>query len=212
MPGRDQIDARSELDEPHLSEVLDGLWLLLEEGVRNRDHGFHLPAVASLGRDGRPAVRTVVLRGVERNDRILRFHSDRRSPKLAELAAEPRLSLLFYDPAELTQLRIAARASIHGSDAVADAAWRETRLFSRRCYLQEPGPSQPVAGPTSALPPEFAERAPEPDESEAGRPNFAVVLCRIEAIDWFYLNARGHRRARFAWDGEGRLEADWLAP
>ncbi len=212
MTGRDQLDSPGELDEPHLSEVLDGLWRLLEEGVRNRDHGFHLPAVASLGRDGWPAVRTVVLRGVERSSRSLRFHSDRRSPKLAELAAEPRVSLLFYDPAELTQLRVSAQASIHGSDAVADAAWQATGLFSRRCYLQEPGPSQPVAGPTSALPRGLAARAPEVLESEAGRANFTVVLCRIEAIDWFYLNASGHRRARFAWDADGRLEAGWLAP
>lgn len=204
--------AGGDVDEPHLEQVLEGLWGLLERGAADRRHGFHLPAVATVGADGRPGLRTVVLRAVERQARALRFHTDARSPKLAELRAEPRVALLFYDPAEQTQLRIAARAEVHRDDALAAAAWRATGPFSRRCYLQRAGPGRPLPGPDSALPPDLERRPPTPEESEAGRGNFAAVRCRASEIDWFYLCARGHRRARFAWDASGALEARWLAP
>ena len=175
-------------------------------------HGFHLPVVATVSPDGRPEARAVVLRGAGRDGRWLQFHTDARSPKLAALSRHPNVALLFYDPAEQTQLRIDATTTLHRADAVADAAWEQTGPFSRRCYLQSVAPGGPLAGPGSALPPSLATRAPEPEESERGRTNFVVVRCRILTIDWFYLCSSGHRRARFAWDAAGALAAEWIAP
>ena len=46
-------------------------------------------------------------------------------------------------------------------------------------------------------------------ESEVGYKNFTVIQCKIKNIEWLYLAAKGHRRARFD------LETDkytWLVP
>ena len=60
---------------------------------------MHTPSVATLGLDGRPRIRTVVLRDFDEGAGTLRFHTDRRSEKVSELARDPRIGVHFYDEA-----------------------------------------------------------------------------------------------------------------
>ncbi len=71
----------------------------LAEGARDGRSPFRTPALATLGRDGAPQLRTVVLRGFDPAARSLSIHTDRRSAKVAELAADPRAALHVYDAA-----------------------------------------------------------------------------------------------------------------
>ena len=73
-----------------LDDVLAESFRLLARGVADRRSPFHTPTLASLNADGAPSLRTVVLRGFDPARRELRVHTDARSAKLAELAAEPR--------------------------------------------------------------------------------------------------------------------------
>ena len=47
------------------------------------------------------------------------------------------------------------------------------------------------------------------DRSEEGYKNFTVIQCKIKNIEWLYLAAKGHRRARL--DIENNKE-NWLVP
>ena len=199
-------------EEPELSTVLENVWHLLGVGLRDRKHGFHLPVVATSTPDEGPDVRKVVLRGVDRAHRLLRFHSDARSSKIRQIEQNPRVAFAFYDAAEETQVRIQAQAKVHRSDDAADAAWQGTRLFSRRCYLAEGAPGSPNELPTSGLPNVFSDRNPTEEESRAGRANFAIVLSEIRRLDWLYLCHQGHRSARFTWDEAGKLTSTWVQP
>ena len=35
------------------------------------------------------------------------------------------------------------------------------------------------------------------EQSEEGYINFTVIQCKIKSIEWLYLAAKGHRRAKF---------------
>ena len=35
------------------------------------------------------------------------------------------------------------------------------------------------------------------EQSEEGYKNFTVIQCKIKSIEWLYLAAKGHRRAKF---------------
>ena len=199
-------------EEPELRTVLENVWYLLQKGVRDRRHGFHLPILATSTPDDGPDARSVVLRGVDSTHRLLRFHSDGRSAKIRQIETDPRVGFLFYDAAEDTQVRIQAVATVHRTDDAANAAWQGTRLFSRRCYLAERAPGSPSELPTSGLPSAFGNRNPTEEESRAGRANFAIALCEIRRLDWLYLCHQGHRSARFTWDEAGELTATWLQP
>ena len=47
------------------------------------------------------------------------------------------------------------------------------------------------------------------EQSEEGYKNFTVIKCNIKSIEWLYLAAKGHRRAKF--DFETNKNA-WLVP
>lgn len=173
----------------------------LARGVADRRSAFHTPTLATIGADGAPEARTLVLRGFDAATRTLRLHTDARSGKVADLAADPRCALHLYDPGAKLQLRIAGRAAVHGGDAVAEAAWAGSREFSRMCYAIEPAPGTPVAEPPAA-----------PRDAEAGQAVFRVILLRFDRLEWLELAAAGHRRARFAWDDAGALTSTWLVP
>ena len=185
--------------------LLAELWRLLAEGAERGSSGFHLPALASVAADGRPRVRTVVLRAADRDGGTLRFHCDRRSDKAAELRLHPACALTAYDGPAKIQIRIEGRASLHTDDAVAESAWAGSRAMSRVCYGSDPGPGTVLqAGGAYALP-------DEADAATLGRPHFATVLVHSERLDMLYLDRRGHRRARWRRDGD-RWAGAWLAP
>lgn len=205
-------DIWSTEDEPRLGAVLDNIWHLLQRGVADHQHGFHTPSLASVSRNWSCSLRTIVLRGAERDARRLTFHTDVRSQKIGELAEDSRIALMFYDAPENTQLRIDAVAHVHIGDALARACWDGLTLGQQCQYLVAGPPGLPFAWPTSGLPPELESREPDPDEAARGRFNFAVVTATITHIDWLYLTRYGHRRATFSWDDEGRLKTSWLVP
>ncbi len=184
-----------------LDATLAEAFRLLARGVADRRHGFHTPTLGTIGLDGTPALRTVVLRGFDAAARTLRIHTDARSAKVAELAQQPRAALHLYDAGAQVQLRIAGEATIHAADAVAEAAWAGSRSFSRMCYAIEPGPGTPIPQPIAA-----------PLDPEAGRAQFRVVLLHATALEWLWLDSAGHQRARFAWDAAGMCDATWLVP
>jgi len=200
-------DASSSFDGQtiHLQEVLDAAWSLIEAGVHDRRSSFHLPTVASISSEGLPAMRTVVLRGVDVANRVLRFHTDRRSAKFSELSVHPRIALHFYDASIKTQIRLEATAELHVEDPLAVAAWEASRPFSRLCYAADIGPGMEVASPPAAPTPRDAER-------DSGFGNFCLVIAAVHHLEWLHLAAAGHQRAAFDWVGEGPPSARWLAP
>jgi|LNFM01.1.fsa_nt_gb hypothetical protein len=182
-------------------DALADAFRLLARGVADRRSAFHTPTLATRGLDGAPSLRTVVLRGFDPGTRVVRIHTDRRSPKVAEISADPRAAIHAYDAGAQVQLRLSGRASLHLDDATAEDAWTASREMSRVTYATADAPGTPVAAPPAA-----------PDDPLAGRVHFAAIVLRVDALDWLLLAAAGHRRARFGWDDAGALSAGWVAP
>ena len=193
-------------------EILERVWALLERGTINRKDDFHTCALATIGIDGQPEIRTVVFRKLLREPRTLLCHVDVRSPKVAEIERDPCVSWLFYHVDEKLQLRIRGRAAIQTNTELAESQWHNSQLFSRRCYCGDaPGTHKEM--PSSGMPEFLVDREPTLAESEQlGRKNFAVLSSTVDEIDVYELNVRGHRRSLFKWSEQGELEAQWLTP
>jgi pyridoxamine 5'-phosphate oxidase len=181
-------------------------WRLLSRGVVDRKSGFHHATVASIGVNGQPRLRTVILRGCIPANWSLRFHTDTRSAKIDELSNDPRISLQFYDPAKKIQIRLDGKASVHHEGELADTAWRETRTFSRQCYGIMPGPGTLIKAGDDYFLPETTEEA-----TATGRKNFCAVVFEASSFEWLYLASTGHRRASYKKTPDG-YQAKWLAP
>ncbi|MEL7174391.1 MAG: pyridoxamine 5'-phosphate oxidase family protein, partial [Pseudomonadota bacterium] len=83
------------LPEDDLDAVLDAAWTRLQRGAADKRSAFNTLQIATLGPQGWPEQRTVVLRRVEPSERRVTFHTDRRSAKAAEIESDGRVSLLF---------------------------------------------------------------------------------------------------------------------
>ena len=170
-------------------------WLAgeLTAAVGSAKHGLHLLTVATVGTDGQPEARTVVLRHVDPLRREIRFHSDIRSPKVQALRASPKVALHWYDPVLRVQVRVAAAAVIHHGDTVAAATWNASQPMSRAIYTTAAAPGDALdAFPTGPS-------APEADD-DTGLGRFAVVSCRFDAVELLSLHAAGHQRVRLHLD------------
>ncbi len=195
-----------------LKTILEGTWRGLESAPKAPEAGWRLPIVSTVDEAGLPQARIMVLRGTDVEKRCLRFFSDRRGVKMADLAANQNAQLVFYDGESHIQLRVS------GSVIVADAAetkeiWNALPLGARYLYAADPNPGTEIDGPGSGLPAEmFKDDEFAAKIVEAHVDNFAVFDVQITRIDWLQLTADGNRAARFEWSGDGPVQSSWRIP
>tara|TARA_E500000331_G_scaffold106468_1_gene103256 strand:- start:372 stop:980 length:609 start_codon:yes stop_codon:yes gene_type:complete len=192
-----------------LEKTYSKIWDLLKNGLDNRDAPFHIP-VFVCGEIDKSKPRIVVLRGIDKGESKIWFHTDIRSDKIKILKTNPKASFLFYDKTEKVQLRISVISKINYQNDLTKKSWEKTAHMSRQCYLGEKAPGEiSTSGPTSGLSESIDNLKYSIEESEEGYKNFCVVENFVKSIEWLYLAAKGHRRARF--DLENNKDT-WLVP
>jgi pyridoxamine 5'-phosphate oxidase len=182
---------------------------LIADGARQRNAPAHCPVVATIDANRNPSQRVMILRDCDWAQRLLRFHTDGRSEKCAEISRTSAASVLFYDAQAKIQLRLLGTARIENDSVIADKAWAQATPFARRCYLTEKAPGQQSDVPSSGLPKAMEGRQPEEAELIPGRANFAVMLFTFDQIEWLYLANSGHRRAHWRWDSLSSAWQGW---
>jgi hypothetical protein len=197
-------------DAANFETILAGCRQMLADGANKAQDPCHTPVLGTVSSNG-CSLRTVVLRRIIEQERMLICHTDVRSPKIQDIRRHPQVSWLFYHPQEKVQLRLAGPATLHADDQLADEQWRSSQLMSRRCYRAILAPGTPSDEPTSGLPDFLETRSPTLEESEVGRKNFVAIACRFDFLDWYYLRAKGHRRAQFFWS-DNQMSAQWVVP
>jgi pyridoxamine 5'-phosphate oxidase len=190
---------------PTLPAVLDGLWARIGNAMDGRWGPWALPTLVTVADDGSPRARVLALRAVDPPARRFVFHTDARSDKLRDVAAEGRVALLFFDRDAAVQARFDGTCDVHHADPVAAAAWRDVSGLRRAACAVEAEPGSPL----DAAQPYATLAAAAGDD--AGFTNFAVLTIDVDAIDWLWLGPQDMRRARFAWIG-GHWSSSWIVP
>ena len=189
-------------------EIKKKIWSMLDDAVTNRSSQFRIP-VFICGDQKDFDGRIVVLRKSDQSNNLLQFHSDIRSDKIPKLKNNKNASMLFYDKEEKIQVRLKVECTINHDNEITKESWSKTGHISRKCYLVDNGPGTESPAPTSGLKPELDNFEFTMEQSEEGYKNFTVIQCKIKSIEWLYLAAKGHRRARF--DLINNKE-NWLVP
>ncbi|MFL2894650.1 MAG: pyridoxamine 5'-phosphate oxidase family protein [Candidatus Pelagibacter sp.] len=190
------------------SEIKKKIWLMLDDAVINRSSQFRIPTFIC-GNQSDFDGRIVVLRKSDQQNSLVQFHSDIRSDKIQKLKKNPNAAMLFYDKEEKIQVRLKVECTVNHNNNVTKESWSKTQHISRKCYLVDNGPGTESDIPTSGLKPELDNFEFTMEQSEEGYKNFTVIQCKVKSIEWLYLAAKGHRRARF------NLETNkntWLVP
>jgi pyridoxamine 5'-phosphate oxidase len=188
-------------------ELYNTAWSMLRYATVQRREAWHLTNVATIGLDGRPKVRSVVLRDAELETLTLRFHTDGRSGKIAEIAVNPFVELHFYDQPANLQLRVSGRATVHAlPDALALDAWDAARKMSKVCYRLVEGPGTPIEDGDG-----YGYSPFDGEGIDPGAANFRAVTIKADMLEVVQLKLDANRRARFELK-DGKVNAMWLVP
>ena len=193
-------------DLPDLEQIT---WQQLSAAPTADKDGFKTMILATNTTTGADA-RMVVLRKVDGAHHYLWFHTDARAEKVIQLEIHPSATVLFWDEKRQVQLRLMVETRLHTDDYVADEHWQNLWVGGRKMYLSERTPGSKQPAPYPGFPEHFGEELPSPEESEAGRKNFAVIECRVLEMEYLHLSRKGQTRARFKY--EPLADMVWLAP
>ncbi|MEM6972073.1 MAG: pyridoxamine 5'-phosphate oxidase family protein [Pseudomonadota bacterium] len=189
------------LPEDDLDAMIAAAWARLVRGAADKRSAFNIVSLGTLGAQGWPEIRSVVLRRVDQAQRRVIVHTDRRSTKAGEIEADGRVSLLFWDPRARLQLRVWGQAQIFTDDPLVDEEWGRLTGPGQRIYRVPLTPGRMIESPA------LGDGVIEGD----GRDAFAVVAVTVMRFDWLHLRSGGHRRARFDQAGDG-WQGRWLGP
>lgn len=182
----------------HPDEFLGLLWHLLDLGVKSADSEFHLGVLAS-GTAHELDARTVVLRKTNPAHRLLRFHTDKRSPKCRQIAENSRVVWVFYDKARRLQLRLIGEAAV--SDG--EIAPPPEKAWSNYSTTQPPG---------TPLTPQECPWSSQRDAESAVLANFCSYDVRIQEMEFLHLAREGALRGIFRFQPDGTTAFTFLTP
>jgi len=192
------------------TEIQNKIWSMLDNAVKDRSSPFRIPVFICGNQDDFDG-RIVVLRKSDQSNNRIQYHSDIRSGKIAKLRNNKSASMLFYDKEEKIQVRLKVECTVNHENEITKESWLNTGHMSRKCYLVDNNPGTESPFPTSGLKPELDSFEFTMEQSEEGYKNFTVIQCKIKSIEWLYLAAKGHRRAKFEYSINGSKKR-WLVP
>ena len=142
-----------------------------------------------------PQSRTGVLRAADSAASRLEVHTDRATPKIAELQHQPIAALHIWLPDANLQIRMTTQDDILPGDDV-EGRWQQVPVSSRVSYGTEPVPGTPIAHVFDY-------------KNTSARDRFAVLSCTVIQMDLVHLGPQ-HRRALFA--AQDGWIGTWCAP
>ena len=192
----------------NFTEIKNKVWSMLDNAIKDRGSPFRIPVFICGNQDDFDG-RIVVLRKSDQSNNLIQYHSDIRSNKITKLKNNKNASMLFYDKDEKIQVRLKVECIVNHNNDITKESWLKTGHMSRKCYLVDNSPGTESYTPTSGLKSELDNFEFTMKQSEVGYKNFTVIQCKIKSIEWLYLAAKGHRRAKF--DLENKKDI-WLVP
>lgn len=196
----------------NLATVLNHVWDELEAAARDPGHAYRQLTFGTV-HERVPDLRTVVLRGVSEDNRLLQFHTDRRSRKVDALRENEHIAWHGWDPEAREQIRLYGTGTVHLDDDVAMDLWESQSPETLAVYARPSAPGSALDEPEDGLRPAVRTEPITDDDVAEGRQYFAAIRTTIDRIEWLHLHSDGHYRARFEYQSASQeFEGSWVVP
>lgn len=194
-----------------LASIDENVWDQLASASVQSDHDLRYLSLATLSDGKVPVSRLLVLRGLNKSDRTLIFHTDTMSEKWSELSAYPKASVLGFSAEKGEQFRFQGTVELYApSSELNQSEWDKLSVWSQNTYCGGP-PGEETQAPSSKLQKDL--QPPSDAELERGRSRFGVLKFKANNLDWFRLQRSDNRRAKFFYNASGGIEnTGWINP
>jgi pyridoxine/pyridoxamine 5'-phosphate oxidase len=170
----------------------------LKGGVTDPNHPFKFGTLATLGLGNLPRLRTIRIRDFDPQNMRLTFYTDSRSKKILHIKENNKVSLLFYHPKKLLQLRLEGLAIRERDEDILYGLWERIGEKSQLDYRTSIAPGTEIQNPDKI---EYVKE----------RSYFAAVYILPFKIELVQLKRPNHIRIRFS-KREGDWKSDYLVP
>ncbi len=161
----------------------------LKKGTSKKGHPFRCCTLGTVGLGTTARLRTIVLRKVSKDLKLF-FYTDRRSKKIGHIKENNSVSLLFYHPKKLVQLKIEGRATLVSDAEELKKYWSGVQPASRKDYTTTSVPGSPISNPENV---EYLE----------DKNHFAIVEIEPSKIEYLKLKRPSHLRILFSKEDRG---------
>ena len=128
----------SDLDKGELK-----IWDLLAQGVVNKKSKFHTPTLSTVNGNMINS-RTIILRKVDNNTKMLFFYSDSRSRKVLNIIQNNNVTVHLYEPRFKLQVQLYGHAKIENNSEKTKNIWSSLNSFSKKNYLSALSPGEKI--------------------------------------------------------------------
>lgn len=181
-------------------KMMDNFWNELQEelkkGVAENGHPFRFGTLGTVGVDKLPRLRTVVLRQINDNG-YLCFYTDKRSKKVVHITENPNVSLLFYHPGKLLQVKIEGLASVVTDENRLQNMWKDIPESNKKDYTTDNAPGSSLNNP---------------DNLEYLHGDHFFCIIEIEPFRIEYLKLKRPNHIRVSYSKEDSWKGEFLVP
>lgn len=165
----------------------------LLRGVTEKDHPFRYCTMATVGLDRMARLRTVKVRNID-DKMVFSIYTDKRSKKIIHLKENNLVSMLFFHPRKMLQIKVEGMALIKKDPDVLKPLWKGIDTTAKKDYRTTMAPGSVVDSPRQV------EYLKEEDF-------FCLLEIHPFKIEYLKLKSPNHLRIRFsmrddAWRGE----------
>ncbi len=169
----------------------------LQNGTSKKGHPFRYCTLGTVGLGATARLRTIVLRRVSEDLKLV-FYTDRRSKKIGHIKENNTVSLLFYHPKKLLQLKVECRAKLISDPEELKKYWSGVQPASRKDYTTTSAPGSPISNPDNI---EYLEE----------KNYFTIVEIEPLKIEYLKLKRPNHLRVLFSKEN-GEWNGAFLVP
>lgn len=169
----------------------------LRQGAVKRGHPFRYCTMGTVGSEKSLRMRTVVLRRVTENLGLI-FYTDNRTKKIDHIKENAAVSLLFYHPKKLLQLKVTGKAKIITDEKTLQKYWSGVQPSSRKDYTTVLAPGTEITNPDAVA--YLEEKA-----------HFCILEITPFSIEYLKLKRPNHLRVLYTLE-EDRWSGTFLVP
>ena len=173
-----------------------------QRSVRDHDGALRNVQLATVSAEGRPRIRTVVVRDFCRSEARAEIYSDARAGKTHDIARGGGISFLAWSSSEHLQLRFEGAARLYARDALARARWDALSPGARKAYGLSNYPGAAIADPE-----EQSLLSPEEQFEQ-----FVVIGLSLFSVDILHLEPEGRQKRATARFASSQIKGEWIGP